>query len=227
MESNLKTETVQVKISESTVKDRDYILQKLVGDLNDININELNSKYGDIDDTTFRHLITDISANIKSKFTQYKQLPPLTRKKQSKPKYEKLVSYSGWLVFLQDEEQKNKLKDQVYIDGQYKFGIEKKLMAEEWAKCDKDKYIEKASELNQINLQKWREVYARLHLEANPAEVLEQLESVEKINGMEKQELYHFIGITGNANNIEQATKKDALKNTLINYLKENKSKKS
>lgn len=222
MENNVK-----VKISESTVKDRDYVLQKLVGDLNNININDLGSKFGDIDETTFRHLITDISTNIESKFTQYKQLPPLTKKKESKPKYEKLISYSGWLVFLQDDEQKKKLKDQVYIDGLYNFGIEKKLMAEEWAKCDKDKYIEKANKLNQLNLQKWREIYARLHLEANPAKVLEQLGSVEKINGMEKQELYHFIGITGNANNIEQATKKDALKNTLINYLKENKSKKS
>jgi len=159
-------------------------------------------------------------------------VPPLTKKKKSKPKqkkkksklkYEKLFSYSGWKIFIQDKEQKNKIKDQVYVDGKFNFKKEKKLMAAEWAKCDKDKYIEKANKLNQLNLQKWRQEYARLHLETDQAEVLEQLGSAENIKSMAKQELYHFIGITGYANNIEQATTKEVLKQTLIDHLKENK----
>ncbi len=227
MASNLETETVKVKIPESTVKDRDYVLQKLVGDLNNISINDLSfeyDKYG-FDETTFKNLISDISGEIESKFTQYKQLPPLTKKKQSKPKHEKLMSYSGWMVFLQDEEQRNKFKDQVRVDGQYDLGTERKLMSAEWAKCDKDIYNEKAIKLNQLNLQKWKEVYERLHLETDQAEVLKQLESAEKINGMKKPELFHFIGITDNATNIEQATKINVLKKTLIEYLKESKDK--
>tara|TARA_B100002052_G_scaffold299078_1_gene335147 strand:+ start:4069 stop:5364 length:1296 start_codon:yes stop_codon:yes gene_type:complete len=209
------------EIPKNIVKDRERILDKVLEDLEHFNFKDTMSDADSIatDDSILQNYKDQISEHIKSKYLQYKQLPIANTKSKSGKKPVLLLNYSGWHIFLQDKEIKEKLKNEMNCNDKWDSITEKKRMSEEWKKTDQNKYKAKAIEQNKINLQNWINYYADIDIK--PMEVLKLLKSEENINKINKKsELYHLIGITRNTNKIDQATKISVLREILVQYFR-------
>jgi hypothetical protein len=212
------------EIPKNIVKDRERILDKVLEDLENFNFKDTMYDVDNIDtdESILQNYKDQISKHIKSKYLQYKELPIANKKSKKKPV--SLLNHSGWHIFLQDKEIKEKLKNEMNCNDKRDSITEKKQMSEEWKKTDQNKYKAKAIEQNKINLQNWINYYADIDIK--PMEVLSLLKSEENINKINrKSELYHLIGITRNTNRIDQTTKISVLREILVQYLKSKKRK--
>lgn len=206
------------EIPNNIVKDRERILNKVLEDLENFNFKDTMSDV-DSNTPTLQNYKDQISEHIKSKYLQYKQLPITNKKSKSERKPVSLLNHSGWHIFLQDKEIREKLKNEMNCNDKWDSITEKKRMSEEWKKTDQNKYKAKAIKQNKINLQYWINYYA--DIEIKPMEVLNLLKSEENINKINKKsELYHLIGITRNTNKVDQTTKISVLREILVQYLK-------
>lgn len=219
------TTTIATKIPVKIGKDRDYIMQQMSTDMKSFTIqNFVNTKEQehDINENILKEFLTYICTRIESNFDKYKQLPLYNEKKQSGPKVIKLKTFSAWNLF--DEEYGKLNRDKICDENnnnKYSFAKHKSLSSAEWksGNVDHGKYKEFANEKNTISLQAWRDAYAEI--ETDQKYILDLLKSKD-IAKMKKSDCFHYIGLAGYADKVDQATSIQALRKTLLDYTTEN-----